>query len=238
MVDLIGGETGATAPVEAITAVRHIIERHCQYDSKSASQSSADEHCTTSINANLLEAWRKSANDPDHAVCAWLLTGAPAGITKQPEACGILPSTEDEPECGVDGIATDFDNFPNYAGVDSDDIASNEVVRHEGLGHVKVFDSLDELRLFLKGEEPVLNKIGLIIKTRAGEVKKRMILDTKQSRIKQCSAKYQRVLLPRVLDTIMNAMTLLNECGPDEDVDLFVLDYKDTNSKWGSLARQ
>ena len=54
-----------------------------------------------------------------------------------------------------------------------------------------------------------------------------MILDTKASNVKHCSAKFQRVLLPRILDAILKAMHLLDCCESGEEVDFFVLDYTD-----------
>ena len=57
-----------------------------------------------------------------------------------------------------------------------------------------------------------------------------MTLDTKASRIKQCSAKYQRVILPRLLDTIIAALKLLATCDEREGVSLFVLDF--TEAFW------
>jgi hypothetical protein len=88
---------------------------------------------------------------------------------------------------------------------------------------------LDELRAYL-GAEPVLNKVGVITKERAGKVKKRIILDTKVAGTKECSAKHQRVLLPRLLDAILQALILYDQCGPGESMDWFVLDF--TEAFW------
>ena len=68
--------------------------------------------------------------------------------------------------------------------------------------YFKTVPQTQELTDYLKGEAPILSKIGLIVKEKDGVVKKRMILDTKQSGLKHCSAKHQRVLLPRLLDAI------------------------------------
>ena len=57
-----------------------------------------------------------------------------------------------------------------------------------------------------------------------------MILDTKQSGIKTCSAKYQRVILPRLLDTIMMALQLYAACDRKQSVEFFVLDF--TEAFW------
>ena len=86
--------------------------------------------------------------------------------------------------------------------------------------------SRQELHEFVGGA-PILNKIGLIVRERNGEVKKRMILDTKQSGLKHCAAKHERVLLPRLLDTIVQALNLQSTCQQGEELDFFVLDYSD-----------
>ena len=235
VVSLIGKEGNHSAPTDAVEAARDIIRGHCRRGS-SSSRNVADQWCTTSIDADLLEDWRECANDPDHAVCSWLRSGAPAGLTLRPEPCGILPVIDDEPECGIEGITTDYDSFSNYAGVESDDTAPTEVLKHAAQGHVKIFETLEELRHFLDGQEPILNKIGIIVKQQGNTVKKRMILDTKQSKIKQASTKGQRVLLPRVLDAVMNGMRLLEQCGQNEHVDWFVLDYQDQMGLKGAGA--
>ena len=69
--------------------------------------------------------------------------------------------------------------------------------------------------------------MGLIVKEKDGRISKRMILDTKQSRLKECSAKHQRVLLPRLLDTITQALNLMSTAKPGEDTEWMVLDYSD-----------
>jgi hypothetical protein len=111
--------------------------------------------------------------------------------------------------------------------VDEDGTAEKEVAEHLRKQHLKAFGTLDELRLFLNGAEPILNKIGLIIKTRNGVRKVRMILDTKVSGLKSCSLKSQRVILPRLLDAIVQGMHGYAACSGDEGMDWFVLDYSE-----------
>lgn len=84
-----------------------------------------------------------------------------------------------------------------------------------------------ELTHFLGGEAPILSKIGLIIQEHNGEVKKRIILDTKQSGLKHCSSRHQRVFLPRLLDAITQGLNLLSIGGSGEGVDWLVLDFSD-----------
>ena len=60
----------------------------------------------------------------------------------------------------------------------------------------------------MNGEDPVLNKAGLIIKEKDGVVKKRMTFDTRVSGRKGCAKKSQRVLLPLVLDGAIDPLNL------------------------------
>lgn len=52
-----------------------------------------------------------------------------------------------------------------------------------------------------------------------------MILDTKVSSLKECSVKAQRVILPRLLDTIVQGMHNLALCREGEGMEWFVVDY-------------
>ena len=47
--------------------------------------------CSSAVRADLLESWRKIANDPDDQVHAWLTKGAPAGIREHPVHRGVFP---------------------------------------------------------------------------------------------------------------------------------------------------
>ena len=145
----------------------------------------------------------------------------------EPKSCGIFPDLHDSPEESVDSISTDFESFSNYSGVEGDDVAIQDIKHHISKGHLMAFDSEAELRVFLDGQEPVLNKIGIISKERAGIVKKRMILDTKVSGLKKCSAKHQRVLLPRLLDAVLGGLQLNAKCKNSEQMEWFVLDFSE-----------
>jgi hypothetical protein len=77
MCNLVGREGSASAPVQAVECVRSIIAEHVGPAPSDHGTRVPD--CTTAIDAYLLEAWRKAAQDPDDAVCQWLIGGAPAG---------------------------------------------------------------------------------------------------------------------------------------------------------------
>ena len=165
----------------------------------------------TSIDVQLLEAWRSSAKDPDHAVTRWLAGWAPAGIVHQPESCGIFPDILDEAEMHYSELQGNIDDFSNYAGVDENAVATDEIELRLLQGHLKAFNTALELEQFVgaTAELPaILSKIGIITKMRAGKTKHRMILDTKAALIKYVSRKGQRVILPRLLDAILQALRL------------------------------
>ena len=72
----------------------------------------------------------------------------------------------------------DEQSFRNYPGVEDQVITETELQGHLDKGHLAAFDTHQQLQDYLGGK-PGLNKIGLIVKTRNGKTKARMILDTK-----------------------------------------------------------
>ena len=80
---------------------------------------------------------------------------------------------------------------------------------HLDKGHLVSFRSYEDLATYVGGK-PVLNKIGLIIKTRNGVTKARTILDTKESGVTRVTAKAQHVILPRLLDAVLRMFFLLS----------------------------
>jgi hypothetical protein len=113
--------------------------------------------------------------------------------------------------------------------VEESEITKTEIQNHLDKGHLAAFNDLDELRKFVKGE-PIFNKLGLIIKTRNGVTKPRMIVDTKESWVKHATWKAQRVILPRLFDAVLRLLALMAisfEAGLPPSVEAFVLDFTD-----------
>ena len=129
-----------------------------------------------------------------------------------------------------DVFTTEHREFKNYPGVEDQQITDDELAAHLDKHHIAAFDSLEELKEFVKGD-CALNKLGLIVKTRNGVTKARMILDTKQSRVKHASTQSQRVTLPRPFDAILHLlylMTISMACASAaEGLAAFVLDFSD-----------
>ena len=79
-----------------------------------------------------------------------------------------FPITDDTRELDPEDVSTDHSSFRNYAGVDGDESAIDEIEKRIKQKFVKSFDTLDQVKQFLGGADPVMSKIGLIVKTRAG----------------------------------------------------------------------
>jgi len=228
-IDVIGKDESAIGIIdEPVRAVRTLL---CDFLGCKNDQAISNEKCSTSIRAHLLEAWRALACDPDDQVFLWLTEGTPAGIRVHPVDRGIFPSVDaaDEWENGEDLVTPD-EEFTNYSGIDEDEFVWDEIEKFENKGYVTVVDSLDAARHALGSEDPVFSKLGLIVKERDGKVKKRLIVDSKQSRVKHASLKAERIVLPRVRDVINAALFLLSLCTACQTLSFFVLDF--TEAFW------
>ena len=222
----LGSDTDSPIPPQAVKMVRDIIIKHCG-EGVEPDWSTAER---TSFDVRLLEAWRSSAKDPDYAVTRWLAGWAPAGIVQQAEPCGISPEITEPAEMHISDLQGNIEDFNNYAGVDENPTATDEIELRLLQGHLKAFDTAIELEQFVgatKELPAILSKIGIITKMRAGKTKHRMILDTKAAFIKYVSRKGQRVILPRLLDAILQALRLMGDCKTGEGVEWLVLDFTD-----------
>ena len=184
---------------------------------------------STEIRANLLEGWRNLANDPDWAVTSWLCgDGVPSGLRRQPEDCGIFPKMDDESDAETMDMTDNVDDFEPYASVENDEDAWSEVMRIVDKGWLKQLPNIEEVTRYL-GERPVLSKFGLIVKVRHGKTKKRLILDGKSLGVSSRASKGQRIILPRLLDVVYDALNLL---ATGKRVTFLVLDFADAFFRW------
>ena len=180
----------------------------------------------TNVNGHLLGAWRKAAGDPDDQVETWLIEGGPAGIQFHILDPSIFPVCEKPADAEPLDMHRDSQHFRNYPGVEEQEITAQELQQHLDKGHIAAFDTEEELVAHV-GEGHVLNKLGLIVKTRNGITKARMILDTKESGVKYITSQFQRVTLPRLFEAIL-ALLVVASCATDAiNVEAFVLDFSD-----------
>ena len=185
----------------------------------------------TDVDAHLLEGWRSAAKDPETEMFEWLTVGGPMGIMHTPKNVGIFPVVEGTPECSHDAICCNMATFRNYPGVEDQAITGEEMGKHIEKGHLVAFDKKEQLTGYVEGtppRTPILNKIGLIVKTRNGTTKVRTILDTKQSGVKRMTTKTERITLPRLFDAVLRLLFLMaSVTTPEVAVNAFVLDFSD-----------
>ena len=187
-----------------------------------------DEEFPTSIRAPLLRAWAVASKDPAAHIIDWLdKTGAPAGLSEDFRLEGIWPQVEpgkdDDPALDV---GTDFDAFINYSGFDEDDEAFKELMGFVVAGKLRAYPTLKSCAADL-GAEPVLSRFGLIVKTKNGKTKRRIILDCKQSGLSKKTRRRFRIVLPRLTDAVRDILILMIEQLPEEKIEEFILDFSD-----------
>ncbi len=140
---------------------------------------------------------------------------------------GIFPDCSAAAELSIESLSVDCDSFENYAGVEAHEVTEAELKQQMAKGHIAAFDTVAQLRAFVNGD-PVLSKLGLIIKVRNGKITVRMILDTTASGIKYVTGKSQRVILPGLFDAVLRLLALLTESHKNGgEVGAFVLDFSD-----------
>ena len=111
----------------------------------------------------------------------------------------------------------------NYEGLEESEEAAAEIAKHANAGRLRVCDSLDKVKEFL-GADPVVSKLGLIVKTKAGVTKRRLILDAKESKVSLATAREERIVNPKVLDAVNDALALL---AANQDQSAEVIDISD-----------
>lgn len=189
----------------------------------------------TCIRGHLLKFWAEVVEDPGSKVAQWLIEGAPAGMTVGTDDLDhVCPRVDvDDTDCFDPSVlSTDFDEFENYFGVETDHDASKAITQYFEKGYLKCFDTLDQLREFVGGQ-PILSKLGCIKKlkynadTQAYTHKVRIILDCKQSKVSTSSRRTHKSILPRVSDAVQSALSLSADLRNDELVSLMIIDIID-----------
>eukprot|EP00971_Amphidinium_carterae_P000378 8079-Amphidinium_carterae.1 len=143
--------------------------------------------------------------DPGDPLSDWFTTGAPAGVAVHPELDRTFPrKSEVQPETDFMDLYTDWTGFSNYRAFEDCDEAKDAVRGYVAQGYLEVLGSFDAATERLGGP-PVLSKFGVIEKVRDGRVKRRVILDARQSGLTSSSSSKYHVALPRATD-IVNAV--------------------------------
>ena len=135
-----------------------------------------------------------------------------------------MPEADDPEE-----LITLTSDFSDKETVEQDRDVAVELDRLCSEGYVKAFSSWEQLVEYL-GEEPVLSRMAVIVKTKNGKVKKLIVLNTRSSGVSESSSRSERAVLPRALDCAFDIMDLLVLDGlefSEDNFELFVLDFTD-----------
>ena len=168
------------------------------------------------LDAQLLEAWRAAARDPDNQVYLWLRDGAPTGIKTPLLDPGIYPNCYKPADIEPQDLHCDEQQLRNYPRLRNRTSLMLSLLHIWQMGTWLPSTLMPNCRS-LDCLEPIPNKLGLIVKTRNGITKARMILDTKQSGVKRITSQAQRVILQRLFDAILQILFLLNRVTSGSD---------------------
>jgi hypothetical protein len=115
----------------------------------------------------------------------------------------------------------------SYQSVEDDDYAWDEVQRLVQKGFLAEARNLSECKSILNGDTPVVSKFGMVIKEKGGKVKRRLILDAKESGITNCGRKNERIILPTVVDLVFDSLSAHRESQNWQSIEWLVLDITD-----------
>ena len=192
---------------------------------------------SSSVCGSLLHAWASAAGDPAAPIANWFRDGAPAGI-KIPfdELKGIMPDVTDSAIADdPDDLGTDYDTFTNHGDLEDDPEVVATFKEFVDKGYLKSCSTLEECREFLNGELPILNKFACILKYKWDDessewkVKRRIIMDSLRSGVKDASTRKFKSVLPRVTDAVSALLAALDDCKHMTGVsaEQFVIDATD-----------
>ena len=223
----------STHLLELRRAVQKVIAAHGVPSDEAAIHPSIADDSRSSIVGGLLHAWATAANDPGADIATWLWRGAPAGLEAEFVEIGeTLPRLEPDATMTPDQLESHPDSFTNHGDVDEDDDAIDIINGFISKGWLKEFATYDALSKYVNGK-PILNKFACLCKDRwdasaqKWTTKRRLIMDSKRSQVKEASNKAYRSILPRVFDACHDVMALLDGAAESEHIEMMVLDACD-----------
>ena len=158
---------------------------------------------STPLSLEVIAAWGEHSEDPDSATLAeWLDHGAPLGFSHPVETNGIFPRVEGESwtEEQRRQLVRSMDGWENYKSAieenqDLQQLISDYVER----GFCHLVPSMEQATQEL-GTEPVVNRLGVVVKYKGEKKKSRIIWDLRESGANLSCSQGERILLPRLLD--------------------------------------
>eukprot|EP00435_Cladocopium_sp_Y103_P025927 s1750_g6.t1 len=182
----------------------------------------------TELQAGLLWRVARSAGDPDaDEIYHWLTEGAPAGIERPvTDPAQVFPPRADGEALDALDYVVEPENHVNYTSVDEDPMAEPEVQRLIATGFVWATKDYQEFVTRIDGR-PHFSKLGMITKEKDNKIKRRLILDCKESGVNLTAAKGGRLTLPRATDAVDDALQLMRLAKPGQSIEWLVLDFTD-----------
>lgn len=153
------------------------------------------------LNAELWNAWRTAARDPEQCIGQWAREGAPLGMDTDIPYSDIFPRVEADEPLNTKMDMGELATLKNYESVESQkDEATIEVDRYVSKGFVKVLPLEEVHRRFPEG---TASRLALIIKQKAdGSTKRRIVIDMKRSHGNDRARIQERIVLPRAMDIV------------------------------------
>ena len=184
--------------------------------------------------------WSKlllAAKDPDATwLSQWIQDGFPLGILHPVENTGIFPATQTVSAAieesrihgllatDVDGTATNYSSFQESM-VHAQDLMDQLVQT----GRADKFETWQEV-VDTFGEQAKLTRLACLVKTKeTGEIKYRLVVDSRRSGVNGLMDVKERVILPKISDVAQSIQYLakLNEGWSEMSLELISVDFRD-----------
>jgi hypothetical protein len=159
---------------------------------------------------------------------------------EHPVQVGVFPDAVEALDC-VDPLQATFEDPEHrcsYESVERDDGAWEELHRLVDKGFVTKIPTLGACVRELDGEVPIISKFGMIVKVKQGKVKRRLILDAKESGVTRCGRKNERIMLPSVINLVFDALSTHAGCQDPSLLEWLVLDISDAFWTLGLRPRE
>ena len=189
--------------------------------------------------AGIVEAYVNMAGDPDTQIAGWLRDGAPTGVAKEIEACGVFPKVESTAEANTElhKFYARVGGRPNYKSAEENaGLVKKELERLHAEGYIKDYGTWDQVRALFG--DVIISRLAAIIKTKEdGTIKVRLIVDMLRSHVNAFVKLHERVVLPRLMDVVTNLVDLAlaspNGLTEEEFVEMMGLDFADAFHSMG-----
>ena len=190
--------------------VLHILDYHSEALPRRTAKAASP------IRPEILWAWGEVTDDPDSATLAeWVLKGAPLGFSDPICSTGIFPVVSGQPwfEESANALVRDLESWANYSSAVEEESALRQLVQESlDAGFCTIYDSLEQATADLH-RTPLLNKLGVIVKEKESGRKCRIIWDLRESGINKLCHQGERVILPKLVDTVHDALNIYRSGG-------------------------